>query len=102
MAVRQAAAKSTMATANAAHAAQVTPTAQAATAGAAPARAAAGGATRTATRRPQTGAPVAAPSAQEDARVLQLAARRGKAPTGEPAGTPAGAKTSDAGDWEEF
>ncbi|WP_353192854.1 methyl-accepting chemotaxis protein [Pandoraea pnomenusa] len=72
-------------------------------ANAAPARASAGGgATRTATRRPQ--APAAA-SAPEDAQVLQLAARRGKAPTGGATVATAatsGAKSSDPGDWEEF
>ncbi|MFJ2995049.1 methyl-accepting chemotaxis protein [Pandoraea sp. NPDC087047] len=71
----------------------------------APARASAGGtAARTATRRPQASAPAApAPSsAQEDAQVLQLAARRGKAPASASTTTLSSAKSSDPGDWEEF
>ncbi|VVD62900.1 Methyl-accepting chemotaxis protein II [Pandoraea iniqua] len=79
--------------------------ASATAAGAATARASAGAAAaRTVTRRPQTAAPAtasgpaAATNAQEDAQVLQLATRRGKAA---PGGAPAGG-ASDSGDWEEF
>ncbi|VVE51668.1 chemotaxis protein [Pandoraea aquatica] len=71
------------------------------TASAAPARASAGGAaTRTATRRPQASAPAA--NAQEDAQVLQLAARRGKAQPDGATGSSSNTKASDPGDWEEF
>ncbi|VVE88913.1 methyl-accepting chemotaxis protein [Pandoraea bronchicola] len=88
----------------AASVAPATPAA-ASTASAAPARASAGtGATRTVTRRPQSPAPAApaAISAQDDAQVLQLAARRGKTPAGGSTGTTSTAKSSDPGDWEEF
>ncbi len=72
---------------------------------AAPARASAGaGAARAVTRRAPSPAPEApaAFGAQEDARVLQLTARRSKTPaTGSTAATP-GAASSDPGDWEEF
>nr|WP_277990389.1 methyl-accepting chemotaxis protein [Pandoraea sp. LA3] len=92
----------TTAAAQATHAASVAQTAQAAQVGVAPARASAGGAaTRTATRRPQATTP-AATDTQEDAQVLQLAARRGKPPAGGSTGTTSTAKTSDPGDWEEF
>ncbi|WP_139133425.1 methyl-accepting chemotaxis protein, partial [Pandoraea sp. ISTKB] len=91
-----------VATTAAAQATHAAPVAQTAQAGTAPARASAGGAaTRTATRRPQATAP-AATDAQEDAQVLQLAARRGKSPAGGSTGTTSTAKTSDPGDWEEF
>ncbi|QHE94572.1 PAS domain-containing protein [Pandoraea fibrosis] len=83
--------------------------ATASAAGAAPARASAGGgAMRALTRRPQSPAPAAPAiaSTQEDAQVLQLAARRGKAPAAGSAGgstqTTSTAKSSDPGDWEEF
>jgi PAS domain S-box-containing protein len=80
----------------------------ASTTSAAPARASAGGgATRAVTRRPQSPAPAApaATNAQEDAQVLQLAARRGKAPVAGATGATVAAsptKSSDPGDWEEF
>ncbi|RUN82606.1 methyl-accepting chemotaxis protein [Pandoraea apista] len=94
---------STASTASAASAASAaTGKATASAAGAAPARASAGGgATRTVTRRPQSPAP-AAVSPQEDAQVLQLAARRGKAPAAGSTGTTSTANSSDPGDWEEF
>jgi hypothetical protein len=81
-------------------------TAAASVARAAPARASAGGgATRTATRRPQAAAPAATANTPEDAQVLQLAARRGKAPAAgavAAAGSTSGATPGDTGDWEEF
>ncbi|APD12654.1 methyl-accepting chemotaxis protein [Pandoraea sputorum] len=97
-AVRQGAAKSMTA---AMTAAVTAPAAAQNTASAAPARASAGGAaTRTATRRPQASAPAA--NAQEDAQVLQLAARRGKAQPDGATGSSSNTKASDPGDWEEF
>ncbi|VVE84620.1 methyl-accepting chemotaxis protein [Pandoraea sputorum] len=97
-AVRQGAAKSMTA---AMTAAVTAPVAAQNTASAAPARASAGGAaTRTATRRPQASAPAA--NAQEDAQVLQLAARRGKAQPDGATGSSSNTKASDPGDWEEF
>ncbi|MGR9578289.1 methyl-accepting chemotaxis protein [Pandoraea sputorum] len=97
-AVRQGAAKSMTA---AMTAAVTAPAAAQNTASAAPARASAGGAaTRTATRRPQASAPAA--NAQEDAQVLQLAARRGKAQPDGATGSSSNTKASDSGDWEEF
>ncbi|OJY24439.1 MULTISPECIES: methyl-accepting chemotaxis protein [unclassified Pandoraea] len=71
---------------------------------AAPARASAGGATRTVTRRPQSPAPTAPAAAgtPEDAQVLQMAARRGKAPAGGSTGSTSSANASDSGEWEEF